>query len=107
MTYGIPREIVKYLADHHNITTREARKSVAITFDAIAIFLQKGKTIKIKNFGTFDLVKYSERTYHSLHNQGIIKVEPKAFPRFHATKRLKETVKDVGVKRPLRKKALQ
>ena len=83
-------ELVKTLAEAHNLTQEEAKDMVDTFFDSIKEALEQGDRVEIRGFGSFKIKHYEGYKGRNPKTGEIVDVQPKRLPFFRAGKGLKE-----------------
>ena len=83
-------ELVKALADAHNLTQEEAKDMVNTFFDSIKDALEQGDRVEIRGFGSFKIKHYEGYKGRNPKTGEVVDVQPKRLPFFRAGKGLKE-----------------
>ncbi len=87
-------ELVKMLADEHNLSTDEAVLVVNTFFDSVRDALLEGDRVEIRGFGSFKVKNYSGYKGRNPKTGESVEVSSKRLPVFRAGKELKELVND-------------
>ena len=85
-------ELVKILAEEHNLSTDEAVLFVNVFFDSVSEALLEGDRVEIRGFGSFKVKDYQGYKGRNPKTGETVEVAPKRLPVFRAGKELKEMV---------------
>lgn len=83
-------ELVKALADAHNLTQEEAKDMVNTFFDSIKDALEQGDRVELRGFGSFKIKHYEGYKGRNPKTGEVVDVQPKRLPFFRVGKGLKE-----------------
>ncbi len=83
-------ELIKVLAEEHNISSEEATMVVNTFFDSIRQALVAKKRVEIRGLGSFKIKDYPGYSGRNPKTGTVVKVAPKSLPFFRAGKELKE-----------------
>ncbi len=87
-------ELVKMLAEEHNLSNDEAALVVNTFFDSVRDALLEGDRVEIRGFGSFKVKDYSGYKGRNPKTGQSVEVSAKKLPVFRAGKELKELVND-------------
>ncbi|MFV0347568.1 MAG: HU family DNA-binding protein [Halodesulfovibrio sp.] len=87
-------ELVKMLAEQHNLSNDEAVIVVNSFFDSVRDALLEGDRVEIRGFGSFKVKDYSGYKGRNPKTGESVEVSSKKLPVFRAGKELKELVND-------------
>ncbi|GFM32334.1 integration host factor subunit beta [Desulfovibrio subterraneus] len=87
-------ELVKMLAEQHNLSNDEAVIVVNSFFDSVRDALLEGDRVEIRGFGSFKVKDYSGYKGRNPKTGESVEVASKKLPVFRAGKELKELVND-------------
>lgn len=85
-------ELVKTLAEEHNLSQDEAIMVVNTFFDSVRDALVEGDRVEIRGFGSFKVKEYKGYVGRNPKTGDSVKVAPKRLPVFRAGKEMKELV---------------
>ena len=85
-------ELVKVLAEEHNLSNDEAVLFVSVFFDSVRDALLEGDRVEIRGFGSFKVKDYQGYKGRNPKTGDAVEVAPKRLPVFRAGKELKEMV---------------
>jgi integration host factor subunit beta len=85
-------ELVKVMAEDHNLSKDEAVMRVNVFFDSIREALVEDGRVEIRGFGSFKVKEYKGYKGRNPKTGESVKVSPKKLPVFRAGKELKELV---------------
>ncbi|MFV0423684.1 HU family DNA-binding protein [Oleidesulfovibrio sp.] len=85
-------ELVKMLAEEHNLSQDEAVMVVNTFFDSVRDALVEGDRVEIRGFGSFKVKEYKGYVGRNPKTGDSVKVAPKRLPVFRAGKEMKELV---------------
>ena len=83
-------ELVKMLAENHEIPAEESSVIVNLFFDSVRDALLQGDRVEIRGFGSFKIKDYGGYSGRNPKTGKMVDVEPKRLPFFRAGKELKE-----------------
>jgi len=86
------KEIIKRLAEEHNLTDKKTREVLKSFLDAIADDLAKGTEVRLSKFGPFEVRVRKARTGRNPRTGDKITIAASRFPAFKAAKKLKDKV---------------
>lgn len=87
-------ELVKMLAEQHNLSNDEAVLVVNSFFDSVRDALLEGERVEIRGFGSFKTKEYGGYKGRNPKTGESVEVASKRLPVFRAGKELKELVND-------------
>ncbi|UZP67004.1 integration host factor subunit beta [Desulfovibrio mangrovi] len=87
-------ELVKMLAEQHNLSNDEAVLVVNSFFESVRDALLEGDRVEIRGFGSFKVKDYSGYKGRNPKTGESVEVSSKKLPVFRAGKELKELVND-------------
>lgn len=87
-------ELVKMLAEEHNLSNDEAALVVNTFFDSVRDALLEGDRVEIRGFGSFKVKDYSGYKGRNPKTGQSVEVSAKKLPVFRAGKELRELVND-------------
>ncbi len=87
-------ELVKMLAEQHNLSNDEAVLVVNSFFDSVRDALLEGERVEIRGFGSFKVKGYNGYKGRNPKTGQSVEVASKKLPVFRAGKELKELVND-------------
>ena len=76
------------------VTKKLAEDIVRNVFEDVRDALVSGRTVSVRNFGTFKVVEKKGRIYVEPREQKTIEVGPGRYPKFEASRGLKKAVKE-------------
>lgn len=85
-------DIIRAVSDMENIRITQATRIVDTVFDMILEELEKGESVKLRNFGTFDVVSRGGYEFKNPKTNKISKVEERKKPVFIPSKNMKKKV---------------
>ncbi len=85
-------ELIEAVSKSAKCTKAEAAKLIDATFSAISGQLQKGKEVRLVNFGTFFVARRQATTGRNPRTGAPIKIPASKQPKFRAGKLLKESI---------------
>ena len=85
--------LVEQIQKESNLENEEAAQNLNLVFDSIKLLLAQGEKVQIRNFGTFYLKERKARTGINPRTQEKIEIPTRNYPRFRASKNLKELVR--------------
>ncbi len=83
-------ELVKVVAEEHNMSQEEAVTVVNTFFDEVREALVAGDRVEIRGFGSFKIKEYKGYTGRNPKTGESVNVTPKRLPVFRSSKELKE-----------------
>ncbi|PEP92129.1 HU family DNA-binding protein [Bacillus toyonensis] len=86
-------ELIKEVAERASLTQKDATASVQAVLDQITQSLQKGESVQLIGFGTFEVRERSARTGRNPQTGEEMHIPGGKAPGFKAGKGLKEAVK--------------
>lgn len=86
-------ELIKQVAEQASLSQKDATTSVQAVLDQITQSLQKGESVQLIGFGTFEVRERSARTGRNPQTGEEIHIPGGKVPGFKAGKGLKEAVK--------------
>lgn len=86
-------DIVEKISNKLGSNKRESRAIVEGFFEEIRATLEKGKSVKLSGFGTFDLRDKGERPGRNPKTKEEVVISPRRVVTFHAGQKLKDRVK--------------
>ena len=88
------RELLNAVADRAGMAQKNVKGIVEATFDVIAEALVNGEQVKVQEFGTFLTMQSKARNHRNMFTGEEFMVPEKRYPKFRASKVLKERVED-------------
>ncbi len=85
-------ELVKMLAENHEIPAEESSVIVNLFFDSVRDALLQGDRVEIRGFGSFKVKGYRGYKGRNPKTGDNVEVPPKRLPVFRAGKELKEII---------------
>lgn len=85
-------DIIKEVAEHHDLTLAKSERIVNTIFDTIAESMTKSRAVKISKFGTFDCYKSRGRNARNPQTGAVLFVPEKMRVRFKPYDALKKRV---------------
>lgn len=86
-------ELADLLYEQVGLNKREAKDMVEAFFEEVRIALEAGDSVKLSGFGNFELRKKSERPGRNPKTGEEIPISARRVVTFHASQKLKSTVK--------------
>jgi nucleoid DNA-binding protein len=86
------REIVKEVAEAHDLTLAKSERIVATVLDTIVEGVSDGKSVKLSKFGAFEKSTSAARIARNPKTGESVKVPTKQRIRFRPSKHFKDTV---------------
>lgn len=87
------QDLIQRFADTHQLPVSQASQMLDTVCDMIEEGLVHGEAIKIRNFGTFQVVKRKEKRFINPQTKNSTVLEEVYYPSFKPSKTLKEKVK--------------
>lgn len=85
-------ELVKMLAENHEIPAEESSVIVNLFFDSVRDALLQGDRVEIRGFGSFKVKGYKGYKGRNPKTGDNVEVPPKRLPVFRAGKELKDII---------------
>ncbi|CAM4388528.1 DNA-binding protein [Bacillus manliponensis] len=86
-------ELINQVATNASLSKKDATTSVQVVLDQITQSLQKGESVQLLGFGTFEVRERSARTGRNPQTGEEMQIQGGKVPAFKAGKSLKEAVK--------------
>ena len=86
-------ELIASIAEKTDLSKRDSERVLAATLDAITEALQKGESVQLIGFGTFEVRERSARTGRNPQTGQEIQIAAAKTPAFKPGKALKDAVK--------------
>jgi DNA-binding protein HU-beta len=85
-------ELIEYIANNADISKAEATRALESTLSAVKHTLQKGGTVSLVGFGTFNVGKRSARMGRNPRTGVSIRIKAAKVPKFRPGKALKDAL---------------
>ncbi len=84
-------ELITAVAEKSKMTKKDSETIISAFIEVIAEELSKGGNVKLNGFGVFDTIVRPARECRNPHTGEMIFVEARKFPKFKASKNLKDS----------------
>ena len=85
-------ELVAAMAEHADMTKKDAEKALTAFTEVVAKELKKGEKIQLVGFGTFEVSERAARTGRNPQSGEEMKIPASKAPKFRAGKALKDMI---------------
>jgi len=86
------QELIAAIAENSNLTKADTTRALDALIDTVQTTLQKGESIVLVGFGTFDVKERPERSGRNPRSGEAVTIPAAKVPHFKAGKTLKDTV---------------
>lgn len=87
-------QLISGIADNAGVSRRVAERLLNATIETIADALEKGDSVQLVGFGTFEVRHRAERVGRDIHTKEPVKIEAQNMPVFKVGKPLRDRVQN-------------